>query len=109
MNEIRYERYLEPRYDSRASFYKKAVVEIVETTEYSMHTLFSCGTRVAEYVSFYGGKKVYKWLGNWSQTTSRHQKEFFRQYGVRESDMKELKNDGILEYESWRSKDGQTI
>lgn len=97
---IKYEYRLDCRFDSRKSFYGKAVVEVVETEGTYMETLFSYGTRVAEYVKFKdSGKQVYKHLGKWSQTTSRHQREFFHQLGLSEGEMKELYSKGVLERE----------
>lgn len=68
------EEYLEPRYDSRASFYKKAKVV---TKDNGDEELYSYGTHVG---GVRGGKPYSK--GRFSQTTSRHQKEFFKQRGV---------------------------
>ncbi len=63
---------LDCRYDSRKSFYGKAVVYDYEdgTKElYSYNTLVSrCKNGVVEH------------LGKWSQTTSRHQREFEKQF-----------------------------
>lgn len=68
------EEYLEPRYDSRASFYKKAKVV---TKDNGDEELYSYGTHVG---GVRGGKPYSK--GRFSQTTSRHQKEFFKQRGI---------------------------
>lgn len=68
------EEYLQPRYDSRASFYKKAKVV---TKDNGDEELYSYGTHVG---GVRGGKPYSK--GRFSQTTSRHQKEFFKQRGV---------------------------
>ena len=63
---------LDARYDRRKSFYGKATVidyenGILELRSYS--TIVSrCENGVVEH------------LGKWSQTTSRHQKEFERQF-----------------------------
>ena len=66
----RYE--LSPRFDRSKSFYGKAV--IIEYTDGS-HALQSYQTIVSEEKA---GKV--KHLGKWSQTTTRHQKEFERQF-----------------------------
>ena len=68
------EEYLEPRYDTRNSFYKKAKVV---TKDNGDEELYSYGTHVG---GVRGGKPYSK--GKFSQTTSRHQKEFFKQRGV---------------------------
>lgn len=63
---------LSARYDSRKSFYGKAKVEDDGNGNaklYSYGTLVSiCKNGVVEH------------LGKWSQTTSRHQREFEKQY-----------------------------
>lgn len=68
------EEYLEPRYDTRNSFYKKAKVV---TKDNGDEELYSYGTHVG---GVRAGKPYSK--GRFSQTTSRHQKEFFKQRGV---------------------------
>lgn len=67
------EEYLQPRFDSRSSFYKKAKVV---TKDNGDEELYSYGTLV-------GGIKDGKpySTGKWSQTTTRHQKEYFKQRG----------------------------
>lgn len=67
------EEYLEPRFDSRASFYKKAKVV---TKDNGDEELYSYGTHVG---GVRGGKPYTK--GKFSQTTSRHQKDYFMQKG----------------------------
>lgn len=67
------EEYLEPRFDSRASFYKKAKVVKKDNGD---EELYSYGTHVG---GTRNGKPYSK--GKWSQTTSRHQAEYFRQKG----------------------------
>lgn len=63
---------LDTRYDSRASFYGKAVV----TVDGERETLTSYNTDVA-YIE--NGKAVVN--GTYSQTTLRHIKEFLKQNG----------------------------
>lgn len=63
-----------PRYDSRKSFYGKA--HIVEYPN-GRKVLISYSTKVAE-ITAAGTPIIY---GKWSQTTTRHQKEFLRQNG----------------------------
>jgi hypothetical protein len=62
--------YLQPQYDSRASFYNKA--------EFDDDKLYSYGTLVAEIVD---GKPVLYPDWDYSQTTIRHVREFLRQHG----------------------------
>lgn len=67
---IRYE--LSARYDSRKSFYKKAHVIDYEN---GILELQSYDTIVSKCVN-----GVVTHLGKWSQTTSRHQREFEKQF-----------------------------
>lgn len=68
------EEYLEPRFDSRASFYKKAKVVKKDNGD---EELYSYNTLVG---GIKDGKPYSK--GKFSQTTSRHQKEYFQQKGI---------------------------
>lgn len=68
------EEYLEPEFDSRASFYKKAKVVKKDNGD---EELYSYNTLVG---GIKDGKPYSK--GKFSQTTSRHQKEYFRQKGI---------------------------
>lgn len=63
---------LSPRFDSRKSFYGKA--QVIEYTD-GTHELKSYNTIVSREK---GGKVEH--LGRWSNTTSRHQKEFEKQF-----------------------------
>ena len=65
---------LSARYDSRASFYGKAHVIDYGNGTYELQ---SYSTIVSRCVN---GKVEH--LGWWSQTTSRHQKEFERQFSA---------------------------
>lgn len=73
------EEYLEPRFDSRASFYKKARVVKKDNGD---EELYSYGTHVG---GVRNGKPYSK--GKFSQTTSRHQKEYFTQKGFDSKDI----------------------
>lgn len=86
---------LECKFDSRKSFYNKAQVE--ELTHKGEHgidkivNLYSYGTLVAKV--FYDGindRIEYIYMGKYSQTTTRHQKEFFKQHGLNDKEIKEL-------------------
>ena len=62
--------------------------------------LLSYDTLVANYVYYKNdNKKVYEYLGKYSQTTTRHQKEFFKQLGLSDKQIKELFKNGKLEIE----------
>ena len=91
---------LECRYDARKSFYGKAVVEEYEDNICKSYCLRSYGTLVAIYTEDKTSNlKQYDYLGKYSQTTTRHQKEFFRQNGLSEKEIKELFENGHLEKE----------
>ena len=95
---------LDCRYDTRKSFYGKAIVEenIINdkrpfgTIHEEDYRLFSYGTLVARYY-VYNNKKTYYYFGKYSCTTTRHQKEFFRQHELTDNEIKELFKKGILE------------
>ena len=97
---------LQARYDSRQSFYGKAMIEEKETKgehgAAKVLNLYSYGTLVAKIGVFEidnTKKKSYVYFGNYSQTTTRHQKEFFRQNGLNDKEIKELFKNGSLEKE----------
>lgn len=86
-------------YDSANSFYEKAIVEIEEDNIVKTYKLYSYNTLVAM-VSYDKLSSLiqYDYLGQFSGTTTRHQKEFFRQNGIlNDKDMKELFKKGHLE------------
>ena len=92
------EYYLEPIYDSRNSFYKKALVKIKEDNITYNELLYSYGALVAIYTKDKMTElRQYNYLGNFSQTTTRHQKEFFRQNGLSDKEVITLFKTGILE------------
>ena len=95
---------LECRYDSRQSFYGKAKVEEQTTTgehgKTVLKNLYSYGTLVAKILYAYidnTTKITYLYMGKYSQTTTRHQKEFFKQNGLSDKQIKELFKNGTLE------------
>lgn len=91
---------LECRYDSRQSFYGKAKVEIIEDNISYDELLKSYGTLVAIYTKDkIKNIEQFNYLGKYSQTTTRHQKEFFKQHGLSDKEIKELFDKGILERE----------
>lgn len=92
---------LECKFDTRQSFYGKAKVNVNEKSDKVEHLeLLSYGTLVANYVYYKDtNKKVYEYFGKYSQTTTRHQKEFFKQLGLSDKQIKELFKNGKLEIE----------
>lgn len=82
---------LEPIYDSRQSFYGKAFVVRDCVGDDVVYKLLSYGTLVASAKVDPDGKWSYTHMGNYSQTTSRHQKEFFKQLGLSDEDINILK------------------
>ena len=84
------------RYDTRASFYGKAKTISKNISGGSMLSLYSYDTMVA-YIQFYENKIIYNYCGKYSQTTTRHQKEFFKQAGLVDKEIKELFKNGKLE------------
>lgn len=87
---------LDCRYDARKSFYGKAKVIEEKKLNGTMLKLYSYGTLVAT-IETYKNKAKYEYLGKYSQTTTRHQKEFFKQYGLSDNEIKELfKNDVLI-------------
>lgn len=83
------------RYDSRQSFYGKAQVEETRNKNVEDLKLYSYGTLVAR-ITKISNKTIYHYFGKYSQTTTRHQKEFFKQNGLSEKDIKELFKTGEL-------------
>lgn len=72
------EYYLEPQYDSRNSFYRKAIVEKRGNISY----LYSYGTKVAEINWDKTGNEKCVIHGFYSNTTTRHIKDFIYQAGL---------------------------
>lgn len=82
------EYYLEPIYDYRNSFYKKALVKVKEDNISYNELLYSYGTLVAIYTKDkMTDLEQFNYLGYFSQTTKRHQTEFFRQKGLNEKEL----------------------
>jgi hypothetical protein len=77
-------KYLEPRFDSRKSFYDKAYV----TEEGNKKVLTSYTTQVAKIED--GKATVY---GTYSQTTLRHIKEFLKDNGFKAENSKQIMQD----------------
>lgn len=80
------------RYDSRKSFYGKAKTFL----EDNKLKLQSYNTIVAE-KDMSGKNVIFRCFGRYSQTTTRHQKEFFKQLGLTDKQIKEVFDKGELE------------
>ena len=85
-------------YDSRKSFYGKAVVEKIEEFGTVRYNLYSYGTLVAYIMNDLDKmQRISTYLGKYSQTTTRHQREFFKQFaGLSNKDLIELFDNGQL-------------
>ena len=82
---------LEPIFDSRQSFYGKAKTEFQKNDFESIKDLYSYGTLVASIICKYDSRTtIYKYFGKYGQTTTRYQKEFFKQNGLSDKEIKEL-------------------
>lgn len=93
---------LEARFDSRKSFYGKAQVKIVEDIISYNELLYSYGTLVSTFtLDKVNNLEQFTVNGKFSQTTTttRHQKEFFKQKGLSDKQIKELFKKGVLEIE----------
>ena len=91
---------LEPRYDSRASFYGKALVEETRNSKEQVQDLYSYGTLVARIITdFEKNERTFEYYGKYSCTTTRHQKEFFKQNMLSDKEIKELFKTGVFKYE----------
>ena len=86
---------LDCRYDTRQSFYGKAIVKETKNKNVEDYKLYSYGTLVAR-ITKIGNKTIFHYFGKYSQTTTRHQKEFFKQYGLSDRRIKELFKKGEL-------------
>ena len=87
---------LDCRYDARQSFYGKAKVEEKQYDNFVCYILYSYGTDVASIERYNNGMVIYLYNGKYSQTTTRHQKEFFKQNGLSNYEITELFKEGIL-------------
>lgn len=89
------EKELQPIYNTRQSFYGKAIVRTIIDNNSEHIELVSYNTLVANYVYYKDtNEKVYEYFGRYSCTTSSHQKEFFKQLGLDDKDIKTLMKDG---------------
>lgn len=88
---MRYE--LMAKFDSRKSFYGKAIVVTSPTPFGEYNSLYSYGTLVAETVN--GNARVY---GFYSPTTLRHIKEFLKQNGFKAESKSQIAKDYLTLY-----------
>jgi len=88
---------LECIYDTKKSFYGKAMTREEKYKNIKATILFSYGTEVASIQEYDDGRKIFFYEGRYSQTTTRHQKEFFKQNGLSDKEIKELFKEGKLE------------
>jgi len=82
-------------YDSRQSFYGKAKYILQADGTCETYRLYSYGTEVAR-VEVYRDMIKYFYYGKYSQTTTRHQKEFFKQHDISNHEMEKLFKEGKL-------------
>lgn len=86
------------KFCSTNSFYGKAIVREYEDNLVKTYKLYSYNTLVA-IVSYdkLSSLVQYNYLGQFSSTTTRHQKEFFKQHGLNDNLIKDLFKKGYLE------------
>jgi hypothetical protein len=90
---------LDCRFDSRKSFYGKARVKEEQYNNFKALILYSYGTEVASIEYHKNNMIMFYYNGKYSQTTTRHQKEFFKQNGLSDFEIKELFSKGTLRIE----------
>ena len=89
---------LTPRFDSAKSFYGKAKVMTKEYDNFTAYILISYTTEVASYEVYKNGFTVCMINGKYSQTTTRHIKEFFKQFDLSDFSLLKLLNDKRIEF-----------
>lgn len=89
---------LDCRFDKRKSFYGKAKVVIQQMSDWKEVDLYSYDTLVAKII-LSGDTEKFICYGKWSQTTTRHQREFFKQNGLNDKQIEYLFKNGSLEVE----------
>lgn len=89
---------LDAIFDSRNSFYGKAKVNVKEDDMTYSELLYSYGTLVGIYTKDKITKlEQFNYVGKYSQTTTRHQKEFFKQHGLTTKELNILFKNKTLE------------
>jgi hypothetical protein len=84
-------------YDNRKSFYGKAQIKLIDGVNVTKE-LYSYDTLVARVKHTIDDKTIFTYNGYFSQTTTRHQKEFFFQEGLHQKDWELLKKKGTITY-----------
>ncbi len=80
-------------YCNTNSFYGKAKVKTTNEGGYVIIDLISYTTNVAR-ITIGGGKTIYECFGKYSPTTTRHQKEVFKQNGLNDNEIKQILKEG---------------
>lgn len=84
---------LQAVFDSRASFYKKAITRTDQTEYGTYHSLFSYGTFIIELKLLSNGELIINAMtddpSHLTQTTLRHLNEFMLQHGMSSKPKKE--------------------
>ena len=88
-------RELQTIYSSQVSFYKKAHTITTYEDNKTIIELQSYSTIVAR-IEIDGPQTIYKHYGFYSNTTAKHQKEFFLQQGLNEQQYNKLRQKQIL-------------
>jgi CRISPR/Cas system CMR subunit Cmr6 (Cas7 group RAMP superfamily) len=87
---------LQTIYDTQKSFYGKAkTITTLIDLDKQVIELKSYNTIVAR-ITKDDAQTTYEYLGYYSRTTARHQKEFFKQYGLNDEQYKKLKTKQTL-------------
>lgn len=86
---------LQTRYSSQVSFYKKAHIITTYEDNKTIIELQSYSTIVAR-IEKDGAQTIYEHYGFYSNTTAKHQKEFFLQQGLNEQQYNKLRQKQIL-------------
>lgn len=86
---------LTTRFDSALSFYGKAKIEEITNNNITELKLYSYDTLVAT-ITTIDNIKQFKHFGRFSQTTTRHQKEFYKQNDLTDKEINQLFNIGSL-------------
>lgn len=82
--------FLEPRFDSAKSFYRKASVIINYTQDQGMLLSLKSYDTIVATIKVKDGQNVCKVNGTYSATTLRHIKEFLRQNGFKAETKKQI-------------------
>ena len=86
---------LQTIYSSQVSFWDRAHTITTYEDNKKIIELRSYSTIVARY-TYDGAQHIYEYLGYYSRTTTKHQKEFFLQQGLSEEQYNKLRQKQIL-------------